>query len=129
MKRAFIFIFIGTFIFFSCSKKTEKKEEKKPTEQVVDSVQTKDTAKKIKKAPELVFTVQVAALKRANPIIANLSSVQITEERGLYKYRLESFESYEEAKKFKSSIQSQYSDAFIQALKNGKPISIQEALK
>lgn len=129
MKRAYVFVFVGMLICFSCSKKTEKKEEVKPTEQVVDSVQTKNVAKEIKKAPELVFTVQVAALRRANPIIANLSNVQIMEESGLYKYRLESFESYEEAKKFKKSVQSQYSDAFIQALKNGKPIDIKEALK
>lgn len=128
--RTYIFIFLGMFIFFSCNKKEEKKEEKKPTEQVVDSVPAKkEVTKQVKKAPELVFTVQVAALKRTNSALANLANVKVMSEDGLSKYRLQSFTSYQEAKNYKKKIQSEYPDAFIQALKNGKPINIKEALK
>jgi hypothetical protein len=49
-------------------------------------------------------------------------------ENGLTKYRLGNFETYQEAREFRSQILNEYNDAFIQALENENPISILEAL-
>jgi cell division protein FtsN len=128
MRTRYLVILLSVFLWISCDKKEEKKPDENPTEQVIDSV-PKETKKPEPVVPELVFTVQVGAYKNTNTSLANLSDVKVMEESGLYKYRLKSFETYQEAKKFKKSLGPQYQDAFIQALKKGKPIPIKEALE
>lgn len=130
MKTSNYFVLILSLLLaVSCAKKEEKKTDEKPKEQVVDTVQPAPVKQPEKKKPALVFTVQVGAFKKENTKLASLSNVQVSQESGLHKYRLQSFETYQEAKKYKNSISAQYPDAFIQAVKNGEPISIQAALK
>ena len=121
-------LLIGLFLFSACDQQEDKKVDKISTGQQ-DSVPAPQITEEIKKVPEIVFTVQVAALKRSNPSLTKLSSIQVMDENGLKKYRLHSFSSYQEAKNFKKTIQSKYPDAFIQALKNRSPIDIHQALK
>lgn len=128
-KGTYILALMVIFAFISCDKKEEKKKEEVTTEQVQDTTQTKPVKKEVKKEPELVFTVQVGAFKRTNATLNKLSDVKVFEENGLNKYRVKTFESYSAAKNYRSSILKTYPDAFIQALKNGKPIPIKEALK
>ena len=122
-------LLIGLFLFSACDQQEDKKVDKTSTEQPQDSVPAPQITEEIKQVPEIVFTVQVAALKRNNPTLTKLSSIHVMDENGLKKYRLHSFSSYQEAKNFKKTIQSKYPDAFIQALKNGSPIDIHQALK
>ena len=81
------------------------------------------------KEPSLVFTVQVGAYKKANNNLSNVSNVQISQESNLYKYRLGTFLNYKDARKFRKKSLSTYPDAFVQAILNGKPISIKKALE
>ncbi len=125
-----IFIFVVLLTFFSCNKKEKKKNEENSVQEVVkDTVPVKKVTDQVKKSPELVFTVQIAALEKVNPALENLPNLQVVKENGLNKYRLQSFKSYIEARNYRRTIWSQYEDAFIQALKNGTPIHIKEALK
>lgn len=123
----FVLVF-SLFLCISCAKKEEKKPEEKSKEQVVDTLQTNAIKTPEKVKPTLVFTVQVGAFKKVNSTLEKLSDVQVSQEAGLHKYRLQSFESYKDARNYKKSILAQYPDAFIQAVKNGKPIAIKEAL-
>jgi len=105
-------------------------EVKKTTASEV--IKAKDTiqvvqAEVIKKEP-LVFKVQIAALKQPNETLSKLEDVAIFQENGLIKYRLGSFNSYSEARKFRNRIRNTYRDAFVQALKNEVPVSILEAI-
>ena len=129
MKARHVFLLLSIFFLVACNKKEEKKSEENSTEQVKDTVPKEPVKKTEPVVPELVFTVQVGAYKNANTNLANLSDVQVMEESGLFKYRLQSFETYQQAKDYQRSVRSQYQDAFIQALKKGKPIDIGEALK
>lgn len=115
---------------FSC----DKKEEKKETDTLLNNVK-KDT---ITVAPivtnkviedTLIFTVQIAALKKENTQLANLKGVQLFVEDGLTKYRMGSFNTYSEARKYRNQLRKTYKGAFVQALKNDAPISIQKALE
>ena len=129
MIKIYSTLLIGLFLFSACDQQEDKKVDKTSTEQPQDSVPALQITEEIKQVPEIVFTVQVAALKRNNPTLTKLSSIQVMDENGLKKYRLHSFSSHQEAKNFKKIIQSKYPDTFIQALKNGSPIDIHQALK
>ena len=117
-------------IVFSCDKKEEKKDtdsllntEKKDTVTVEPKVTTEvieDT---------LIFTVQIAALKKDNAQLANLEGVQLYVDDGLTKYRLGNFNTYSEARNYRNQLRNTYKGAFVQALKNDKPIPITEALE
>ncbi|WP_439129834.1 SPOR domain-containing protein [Polaribacter sp.] len=129
MKKIIAFVTILMFIF-SC----DKKEEKKETDTLLNNVK-KDT---ITVAPivtnkviedTLIFTVQIAALKKENTQLANLKGVQLFVEDGLTKYRMGSFNTYSEARKYRNQLRKTYKGAFVQALKNDAPISIQKALE
>ena len=88
-------------LFSACDQQEDKKVDKTSTEQPQDSVPAPQITEEIKQVPEIVFTVQVAALKRNNSTLTKLSSIQVMDENGLKKYRLHSFSSYQEAKNFK----------------------------
>ena len=80
------------------------------------------------KKETLVFKVQIAALKQPNERFSKLEGIAISQENGLTKYRLGSFNSYAEARKYRNSILNTYRDAFVVALKNEVPVSILEAI-
>ncbi len=123
-KVLLVFGILGLFI--SCNKEEKKEKEDKPAVIVQDTI--KELTKEKPKQPSLIFTVQVGAFKKSNSSLAKLPNVQITNESNLNKYRLGTFLNYEDARKFRRQSLAKYPDAFVQALKNGKPISITKAL-
>ena len=59
-----------------------------------------------------------------------LSNISIASEGNLYKYMYGETSNYEEAKRLLSEAKNKgYSSAFLIAFKNGKKVSVQEALK
>ncbi len=133
MKKAiYLIALIGVFGFYSCDKKEEKKPEVTPVEQVKDTV-TQEPVKKevkvVKKDPVITFTVQIGAFKKYGQSLSKLPNV-ITYGKGEYsKYALGSFKTVRQAVNYMYSIEEDYPDAFVQALKDGQPIPITEALK
>lgn len=131
MNKISILILALLFIF-SCGKKDVKTESEQMNEsQVEDTVSLDDevnTNEVEEEIPVLIFTVQIAALKNQNEDFEYIDGIKVYYENDLTKYRLGNFETYQEAREFKSQILNEYNDAFIQALKNEQPISILEAL-
>ena len=122
-----IFFLILFFIpFFSCTK-NEKKEIP------VKNIQAKDTLVPIEtevvEEDRLVFTVQIAALKKPNKALDKLENVHVFQENSLTKYRLGHFKTYKEVRAQRAQCIKKYKGAFVQALLNGAPISITEALQ
>jgi 3-isopropylmalate dehydratase small subunit len=131
MNKSSILILVLLFVF-SCGKKEVKSEVEEIKAPEVEVTIDKDD-KEIKleeqeKISTLIFTVQIAALKNQNEDLENIDEIKVYYENDLIKYRLGNFESYEEAREFRSQILNEYNDAFIQALKNDQPIFILEAL-
>jgi len=114
------------FLFITCNNNEVKKTTASEVIKAKDTIQVVQ-AEVIKKEP-LVFKVQIAALKQPNETLSKLEDVAIFQENGLIKYRLGSFNSYSEARKFRNRIRNTYRDAFVQALKNEVPVSILEAI-
>ena len=115
-----VFFCIATF---SCTKTDEVKEiplEEPKDEVVVTPVFVKD---------KLVFTVQIAALRKPNAKLASLSNIYIYNEDDLLKYRFGSFKTYAEAKTYKIDLRIKYQGAFVQAMLNESPITIKDALQ
>lgn len=80
------------------------------------------------------FKVQLSASgKKLDPVPANfngLSNISIASEGSLYKYMYGETTNYDEAKRLLSEAKSKgFSSAFLIAFKNGKKVSVQEALK
>jgi hypothetical protein len=124
MKPIFL-VFFGAFIF-SCAK-TEKAKTPEAPIQVVDSIIPLE--KEVVQEDLIVFKVQIAALKMENAILANLESVSVSQENSLIKYRLGNFDNYKEARNYRKQVLKKYEGAFVQAIQNGAPISIMEALQ
>ena len=80
------------------------------------------------KSPILVYTVQVGAYRNSNSGLSSVSNIQISKEASLYKYRLGTFQTYKDAKRFRNKSLNNYPDAFVQALIDGKPVPISKAL-
>lgn len=131
-KTLYIFALLGIFAFNSCDKKEEKKPEVKPVEVVKDTVPkepVKKEVKVVKKDPVITFTVQIGAFKKYGQSLSKIPNV-ITYGKGEYqKYALGSFKTVRQAVNYMYSIEEDYPDAFVQALKDGEPIHISEALK
>ncbi|QTD37382.1 SPOR domain-containing protein [Polaribacter batillariae] len=126
--KKLIILFSITLLLFSCGKKEVKKETQEITPPVPKDTIVKEKMVK-EEVPSLVFTVQIAALKNPNNVLANLNGVHIYEENSLTKYRLGAFETYEAARSKRNELRSKYKGAFVQALENNRPIHIKEALK
>jgi hypothetical protein len=123
MKNIFLLLFCVAFL--SCSK-TDKKKEIVPQE-IKEKEITNPAAAVVKDT--LVFTVQIAALKKVNNTLSSIENVAIFQENSLVKYRLGAFDTYKEARNFRAQLISVYKDAFVQALLNDAPIPIKEALQ
>ena len=120
MKKIFLLV-AGVLVIASCGvKKTAQVEtEVVEVEEVVEE----------KKLPVLTYEVQIGAFDVENSVLKAVENVKVIFEEALYKYRLGSFANYRKARKYRKSLLAKYPDAFVQALLNGKPISIDEALK
>lgn len=120
------------FLVFSCGKKEIKKESiefKEPSVEIPVTKVDKIKEPEIKEeAPTLIFTVQIAALKKENEDLMSIDGVKTYYEDDFTKYRLGSFETYQEARDFRVQVLKDYKDAFVQALKNERPIFILDAL-
>lgn len=125
--KNFCTVLFFSLIIFSCSKKEDKNEIIKDENlSVKDSIT--EVVKEIEKIPELIFTVQIAAIKKEDTRLNMLENIQIFQEKNLIKYRLGKFATYKEARAHRVLLLNTYSDAFVQALRNEKPINITEAL-
>ena len=120
MKNFYVFVIL--VLLFSCKDKEVLKET--PIENNVIEKEETPVVKEL----ELIFTVQIAALKNKNSKLSNLENIKIYKENGFTKYRIGEFETYEEARNYSIQLRKNHSDAFVQALKNGYPIRITEAL-
>jgi N-acetylmuramoyl-L-alanine amidase len=80
------------------------------------------------------FKVQLLASGKKLELISSnfngLSNISLSSEGNLYKYMYGETSNYNEAKRLLSEAKSKgYSSAFLIAFKNGKKVSIQDALK
>ena len=127
MKHYYLIVLFA--ILFSCGKKEVKK-----VDPVVEVPVKKDTIVEVvvieeePKAPELIYTVQIAALDRPSKSYGSIENVKLYEEGGYYKYRYGAFKTYKEARKSRWYLIETYDGAFVQALKDGQPIHILDAL-
>jgi len=130
MKKLFLIPVLTLLFFISCSKKqTQKETESILNTTKIDTVSNESevTTKTIKDT--VIFIVQIAALKNKNAKLANLEGVQLYLEDELIKYRLGNFNTYLEARNYRNQLRNSYKGAFVQVLKNNKPISIKEAIE
>ncbi|UPQ79126.1 N-acetylmuramoyl-L-alanine amidase [Flavobacterium azooxidireducens] len=118
----------------------EEKPEKTSAEipVVQDAPKPKDEPKVVENKPVdvkgVVFKVQISASGKKLELLPKnfkgLDPTSFIEENGLYKYFYAQTSSYDDAKQNLAEAKSKgYDSAFIVAFKNGKKISIQEALK
>jgi len=136
MKNLAIVLFLSICLFSCKNKEVEKEDEKisepeitSPVFEVEKDDMLKNADSESVKNDKVVFTVQIAALKNENEQLMNLNAVKTYQENSLTKYRLGSFETYQEAKQFRLQVLNTYKGAFVQALKNNEPIHILEALQ
>lgn len=123
MKNLILIFFCSAI--FSCAKTAKKKEIP------LEVIQEKEVVIPVVEAEKerIVFTVQIAALEKVNNALNNIENVHIFQENTLTKYRIGAFETYKEARVFRTQLIRTYKDAFVQALKDDTPISIKEALQ
>lgn len=121
-----LFLLSFMLILISCGGKEAKKEiiQEKKTEEIATPIVEKEVTE-----PVLVFTVQIGAFKKESTKFSSLENVHVFSENNLYKYRLGSFKTYQEAKSYRKKVLRNFPGAFVQAVKSKQPISIQEALK
>lgn len=116
-----------------------KKESVNTPEVKKSSVKTPEI-KKSETKPEVVssgitsFKVQLTASGKKLELVPSnfngLSNISIASEGNLYKYMYGETTNYDEAKRLLSEAKSKgYSSAFLIAFKNGKKVSVQDALK
>jgi N-acetylmuramoyl-L-alanine amidase len=83
--------------------------------------------------PSYTFKVQIKSSRKRIPILPknfkNLNGIDEIAVEGVYKYAVGSYKSYAEVVEFSKRIKKKYPDAFIIALKGGKIVSIDIALK
>ena len=123
----------ASLLFTMCDKKEVKKPEDKPLEKVKDTIPdvpvVQQEVKEVKKDPVITFTVQIGAFKKFGQSLENIPKVIKYSKDDLSKYGLGSFKTVREAVNYMYSIEEDYPDGFVQALRDGEPIHISEALK
>jgi hypothetical protein len=134
MKTKYITLLIlASLLFTMCDKKEVKKPEEKPLEKVKDTIPdvpvTQKEVKVVKKDPVITFTVQIGAFKKFGQSLESVPKIIKYSKDDYAKYSLGSFKTVREAVNYMYSIEEDYPDAFVQALKDGEPIHISEALK
>ena len=103
-------------LFLSCNKKEEKKEDTHQELPIIEQQIPKETvveqASEIEKetTSELIFTVQIAALRKDNKNLLSIDGIKTYEENTLTKYRIGSFKTYEEARAFRFQILDEYKE-------------------
>ena len=102
-------------------------------EQIVPKVKENDKVENIT-SNETIFKVQLSASSKKLDLIPSnfngLNNISYTFEGNLYRYMYGETTNYEEAKNLLATAKSKgYTTAFLIAFKNGKKMSIQEALK
>ncbi len=124
--------FLLSFILIlgiSCNKK--KTEVKQPVEQeVVETVV--DTIPKVEELvveepPEIRYTVQIGSFRTYGQSFEKIPNVIVYYKDGLTKYGSGNFPKIRQAINHMYDIEESYPDSFVQALKDGEPISIKEA--
>lgn len=125
MKSIQVVLISFLFLLISCGDKQEKKVviPVKKVEEPVKVVQEVVVEK------PLIFRVQIGAFSKINQKFTAIDNVIISNENGLFIYRLGSFETYKEARVSRRKLRNTYRGAFVQAVKDGKRVSIREALK
>lgn len=123
--------------------KTEREKEKSVPNESLSKIDTPKTKEVKKIEPEIVakpsteeavFKIQISASGKKLDLVPQnfkgLSPISLVVDNALYKYFYAETSSYEEAKtKLAEAKEKGYESSFIVAFKNGKKISIQEALK
>jgi hypothetical protein len=128
MKYFYTYIF-AIFLIISCGKKEVTKETIKDEIPIVkELVEETVNEIEIEEVPEIIFTVQIAALKNENTEYNRIENIHTFYEGNFIKYRLGQFVTYKSVRAYRASIFTRYAGAFVQALKNGEPINIQKAL-
>ena len=126
-------LLLASLLFTMCDKKEVKKPEEKPLEKVKDTIPdvpvVQQEVKVVKKDPVITFTVQIGAFKKFGQSLEGVPKVIKYSKDDYSKYSLGSFKTVREAVNYMYSIEEDYPDAFVQALKDGEPIHISEALK
>lgn len=134
MRTKYIIVLLAvSFLFTMCDKKETKKPEEKPLEKVKDTTPETPVPEKkvtvVKKDPVITFTVQIGAFKKFGQSLESVPKVIKYSKDDYAKYSLGSFKTVREAVNYMYSIEEDYPDAFVQALKDGQPIPIAEAIK
>ena len=134
MKTKYLAVLIlVSVLFVMCDKKEVEKPEDKSLEKVKDTIPEVTVPQKevkvVKKDPVITFTVQIGAFKKYGQSLEKLPKVVKYSKDDYSKYSLGSFKTVREAVNFMYSIEEDYPDAFVQALKDGQPIPIGEATK
>ena len=119
------------------SEKPSDRVEDVPTKAVssnkIDSVKDKVETKTVENASGIVFKVQLSAsAKKVETVSSNfkgLKNVSVSKSGSIYKYLYGNTSNYDEAKKLLTDAKGKgYTTAFIIAFKDGKSISVKEAI-
>jgi hypothetical protein len=123
MKKIFLALFcLFCFSCISDEKKIEPPFETIPEEEVVFLKESVQLEKK------LIFTVQIASCKKEIKKFEIIEDVRVYREGMFIKYRIGSFDTYQEARALRSQLIKKHKGVFVQALFQNEPISITEAL-